>query len=82
MMFLWTCSTVLLKSVGAFTSTEAWGTAKYSAARRRNGRLQPLLGHFGKAVDRCQPAGFRGLAIGTKLVILHPVHQRPSTAMT
>ena len=32
MMFLWTCNTVLLKSAGALTSTEAWGTAKYSPA--------------------------------------------------
>ncbi len=29
-MFRWTCKTALLKSAGAFTSTEAWGTTKYS----------------------------------------------------
>ena len=28
MVFSWTCNTVLLKSVGALMSTEAWGTAK------------------------------------------------------
>ena len=32
MMFLWTCKTVLLKSAGALTNTDAWGTANYSPA--------------------------------------------------